>query len=103
MPNPLKLLLAFTGLWIGTLIAVGVATIGGAAIAGPTVRGGERAVVALAVFDGVVGLVALAVFTRLSGLWSSRLGRGIWVASFLCTEIVTLALLGFATLVILNR
>lgn len=103
MPNSLKLLLIFAGLSVGALVLVGLATIVGAGLAGPTIRGGERAVVFLVAFDLAVAALAVALFAWLSGPCSSGLARGLWVAAFTAAQLFGLAVAGFLTLVLLNR
>lgn len=103
LPNPLKLILAFAGLSLGALGVVAVATLVGAGLAGPTIRGGERAVVVLLAFDLAVAASCVALFAWLSGSWSAGLARGLWIAAFSVAQILGLAMAAFLTLVILNR
>lgn len=103
MPNFLKALLSIAGLSAAALLLVGLGTIVGAGLAGPTIRGGERAVVFLLAFDLAVAALAVALFAWLSGRWSSGLARGLWVAGFAAAQLVGLVVAGFLTLVILNR
>lgn len=103
MPNFLKALLSFAGLSAAALLLVGLGTIVGAGLAGPTIRGGERAVVFLFAFDLAVAALAVALFAWLSGSWASGLARGLWVAAFTAVQLLGLAVVAFLTLVILNR
>lgn len=103
LPAFAKLLLGLFGLLFAALLVIGVGTIVGAGLAGPTIRGGERAVVALAAFDLAVAMVTFGLFTWLTAGLATGWQRALWLLAFATLLVAMLAMVGFVTLVILNR
>jgi hypothetical protein len=103
LPAFAKLLLGFFGLLFAALLVIGVGTIAGAVLAGPTIRGGERAVVALAAFDLTVAAVTFGLFAWLTAGRAAGWQRALWLLAFATVLVAMLAIVGFSTLVILNR
>lgn len=103
MPNWLKLLSAGFGLHLAGWILVLAASFVAAVVAGPTMRGGQRAVMFLLYFDIGVGLAVTAVLARLGWFWTTGWHRWLVAAGSLVAWAAVFVMVFFTTLVIFNR
>lgn len=103
MPGPLKLLLVSLGVFAAGWLLVAVTTIVTAGAAGPTVRGGERAVVFLGIFDIAVGLAAAAVVAVFAWRWVTGIARWLVPIGFLGAWAVGVVVVFGVTVVLFNR
>lgn len=98
----MKLALTGFALCVASVVLYLFAFFVAALAAGPTVRGGERAVEALALFDIVLAVAAVVLFWR-SGRGLSGLARGLSTVAFTAVEIVVLGICFVLSVLGLNR
>lgn len=103
MSGPVKLLLLSVAAFLIGWVLVAITTIVTAGAAGPTVRGGERAVVFLGFFDIAVGLAAAVVVTFFAWRWVTGVARWLVPIGFLGAWAVGVVVVFGVTVVLLNR
>jgi hypothetical protein len=103
MTGALKLVLSAVAAFVLGWALVALTTIVAAGAAGPTVRGGERAVTFLAFFDVAVGLIGATVVALLAWRWVSGITRWLVPIGFLAAWAVGLVVVFGVTVVLFNR
>ena len=98
----MKLGLAALVLLGASIAAAFLAVVVGAAVSGPTVASGERAVTAIAAVDLAVAVAAIVLFWRRSAVLVG-VARTLAVVAFAAVEFAVLAVLLVLSVIVFNR